>query len=385
MVSFPRTTQRSFQLALGAGHFLEFVGELQEWSTIRSYGPRVRDWMQYNFLGGYDWREVTDAKVCAFAGWLSDPAGRGSTDKCLNGWTSAINDFFDKSFGVRPFNTHTVARLKKKYHQKQLERTLHRLQLGNSRKPEPKEARLALPALGFRSIARQGLVRKGVWLSRAGSLFVLAAFVLRPNTVQGFFAGDVRLQPQTRTIWILVRQCKRWPELRAMPAAREIDVGARGSVLDRVFELLLAAERADPLWYLQLARHATPESAATVAARWVRELCPAADVPCPPGRKYTAYSLRIAVVSTMWAYSMDERWIQSWGYWRTKDQYLTYVRKNFGRHPLIAGLVSFGFALQGGRPFDFVAAPRSGTYGAVGLSSDGNQLRAAPPERSMLQ
>ena len=75
----------------------------------------------------------------------------------------------------------------------------------------------------------------------------------------------------------------------------------------------------------------------------------------------------------MWAYRMDERWIQSWGYWRSAAQYLTYVRKFYGRHPFVAGIVAFGFDLQGGRPFDFVGAQPS-TAGAARATTGGGLL-----------
>ena len=55
---------------------------------------------------------------------------------------------------------------------------------------------------------------------------------------------------------------------------------------------------------------------------------------------------------------------------------MSYVRKHFGWHPVIAGLVAFGFALQDGRPFDFVSGTAARDDAAerhdVGLRADGN-------------
>ena len=367
---FPRANHHAFKLALGGAHFLSFVGPLQEWSTARSYGPKVQDWMQFNWLGGYDWREVIDSKVCAFAGWLADPAGRGSSDKCFNGWTSALNDYFDKSFGLRPFLGHTIKRLKKRYHDKQLARTLGALVVGRSRVPEPKEARLGLTAVGFMVMLDDARAGSGRPRWRIASLFVLAVFLLRPNTVQGFQTGDVVLLRARRAICILVRQVKRWPELRLAPAPREVICGAAGTPLGEVFDVLLAAEAENPRWYLALAQSATADSAGTVASKWVQDVCDVGRVPRPEGRNFTAYSLRIAIASTMFAYRMDERWIQAWGYWRSQDQYKSYVREHFGRQPFLAGLVSFGFALQDGRPYDFtIPGLRAGDQQPSGIGT----------------
>ena len=140
MASFPRLGSKRFTLALGAQHYVSFIGPLIQSSTIRQYGDKVRDWMEYCKRGRFDWREVTDSKVQAFSGWLSAPAprGRGSSDKTLNGWTSALNNYFDLCFGVRPFNSHTITRLKKAYRAKQSARTLQRHVDG---KPGAKEAK----------------------------------------------------------------------------------------------------------------------------------------------------------------------------------------------------------------------------------------------------
>ena len=190
-------------------------------------------------------------------------------------------------------------------------------------------------------------------------MLLIAVFLLRPNTVWGFEPGDVRLLRRQRVIAITVRLCKRWPELRLCPAQREVQCGGHRTPLGIVFDVMCRAEDDDPLWYrvLRDASSAAGGAAAKVTG-WLQDRCDTHRVPRQDGRKFTAYSLRIAIASTMWAYGMDERWIQSWGYWRTHDQYFTYVRKWFGRHPFIAGLITFGFALQEGRPFDFVARPR---------------------------
>ena len=45
-----------------------------------------------------------------------------------------------------------------------------------------------------------------------------------------------------------------------------------------------------------------------------------------PLRWLLAYSLRICGVSTCVAYDFDEKWIRNWGYWRSVQQYKTYVQ-----------------------------------------------------------
>jgi len=132
---------------------MQNIGQLHASSTLSNYGPRVDDWMLYNGTGAYDWREVTDAKVCAFAGWLY---GR-SKDKCLNGWTSANNSFFDLKFGCRPFNTHTIKLLKREYRVAQLARTMRLL---GPDAMEPKEQRIGTPYVGVLVVLRAG--RRGL-------------------------------------------------------------------------------------------------------------------------------------------------------------------------------------------------------------------------------
>ena len=223
LAEFPRAGSPAFGLALGAKHFLSFVGELQEVSTLQQYGDKVKDWFEYCRIGQFDWREVTDAKVQAFAGWLSDPAGRGSTDKTFNGWTSALNHLFDQRFSVRPFNTHAIKRLKKKYRDKQTARTMLRVVNSVHGAVEPKDQRLPLSAVGFGVLVHDAALRwVGRVLSGIAVMLLIAVFLLRPNTVWGFEPGDVRLLRRQRVIAITVRMCKRWPELRLCPAQREV-------------------------------------------------------------------------------------------------------------------------------------------------------------------
>lgn len=378
VVSFPRLGDARWKLALGAKHYGEFVGALIETSTERQYGDKVDDWMQYCHIGGFDWREVTDSKVQAFAGWLSDPCGRGSRDKTLNGWTSALNNHFDRCFGVRPFNSHLITRLKKKYRDKQTARTLQCLVDRVPGYVEAKDQRLALPASGFAVLVDDAqLDWRGRVLAGIAIILLIAVFLLRPNTVWGFEPGDVVLLRALRRICIIVRVCKRWPELRLSPAAREVQCGGPGTPLGVIFDVMCRAEDTDPLWYRRV-RDEAPEASGAAArvTAWLRERCDEQRVPRQGGRNFSAYSIRIAIASTMWAYRMDERWIQTWGYWRTEAQYKTYVREYYGRHPFVAGIVAFGFELQPGRPFDFVVPsrtrPRTDDSGA-----DGGGLRGA--------
>ena len=379
MAQFPGANTAAFRYALGARHFVSFVGELTEWSTMQQYAGKVRDWYTYNQLGGYDWRRVSDDKVCAFAGWLSDPNGRNSRDKTLNGWTSALNDHFDKIFAARPFNTHRISRLKKRYRERQVARTLNQLAVrpaDEHHKHEAKDQRLAMSAIGFKVMFDDGVRLGGVIAAQVCLVFIAAVFLLRPNTVQGFILGDVYLDTARRIIFIFVRQVKRWPELRHTPAGREVQCGRSDTPLGAIFDLMVSTHANNPRWYLALARSASVSTAASVFSGWIRARCDD-RVPRNSGRHFSGYSVRIAIASTMWAYRMDERWVQSWGYWKTAAQYLTYVRKHYGRHPYVASLVSFGFALQDGRPFDFSTRHSGPARSArpVGLEARRQQLR----------
>ena len=236
-----------------------------------------------------------------------------------------------------------------------------------------------MPALGFVVMLDDAKRMRGEVREQVCIIFVVAMFLLRPNTAQGFRSGDVYIDVRRHIVIIFVRHCKRWPELRHSPAQREICCGAPGTPSGVVFDLFAAAAREDEEWYTRLARSASPTTGAAVLTAWVQARCDARRVPRPAGRHFTGYSVRIAVASTMWAYRMDERWIQAWGYWRTQDQYMAYVRKTFGRHPFLAGLVSFGFDLQDGRAFDFStrrSAPPADAR-SEGLSARLQQLRPA--------
>ncbi|MDC0510995.1 hypothetical protein OAN61_01155 [bacterium] len=114
------------------------IGPLVRQETAVVYDRKVEDWLEWNELVGWDPLRCSDAKICAFAGWLF---GR-TVNKDLNSWTSAINGFFDSHCGVRPLNTHTITNLKKRYHDKQLRRTLQRL---GPNALEPAEARIGVP------------------------------------------------------------------------------------------------------------------------------------------------------------------------------------------------------------------------------------------------
>ena len=186
------------------------------------------------------------------------------------------------------------------------------------------------------------------------------------------------LRRAQRRINILVRICKRWAELRSSPALREVQCGAASTPSGAVFDILCRAEDRDPLWYMAV-RLASPDAGGASAAitKWLQARCDPDRVPRPDGRKFTAYSVRIAIASTMWAYRMDERWIQTWGYWRTQAQYLTYVRKYYGRHPFVAGLVAFGFDMQAGRPFDFVGSASRADGDDGGLRERGDNSTPA--------
>ena len=385
VVDFPRRDEPGFQLQLGAKQCVEFIGPLLVDSTTQQYGRRVDDWFRYNLLNGNDWREVCDDKVMAFGGWLTER----SDDKTFNMWTSALNNFFDLRFGCRPFNTHTIGKFKKKYRQAVVARTMRRLPPGAK---QPKEARVGMPQLGFAIVGQRAktapAARRGVELARAGLQFVLTLFMLRPATVWGFEDGDVYIDWSGMLLVIIVRVCKRWPELLLAPARREVPIPADvNHPRRRLIDVMQLAAEHDTQWYRQLARTATKATAASTMGKWMLEtFTPAVHqrLGLVGGYKVSPYSWRIAAVSVCHGLKISDEWITEWGYWHTKLQFLTYVqggrkddkRPPYGRPLFVGRLFDFAFNQQAGRPFDFAAATAAERGGDTATGDIGQGARS---------
>ena len=374
MVSFPVHGDRTYSTQVGVKHAQSFIGPLLEASTVESYGKKVQHWFQFNAAGGYDWREITDSKFYAFAGWLADPAGGNSTNKCLNDWTSAINGFFDIKFGCRPCNTHYIGRLKKKYHAAQLARTVSRLPPG---RPMPKEARVGVPIEGFVQMEQIALSENTLRTVWAACCFLISIFWLRPNTLWHFREGDVRFDTAAGVLVLTIRGVKRWPELQASPARREVPIPANPRhPRRRLVEAMLRAQDVDPLWYLELRRTSTVGNAAGTVSAWMRDLMPLEHVQrwLPAGKRLSAYSLRICGVSVCKAYEYSDAWMQDWGFWRSVTQALTYVQSPpYGRQSFL------------GAVFDFAVAARFADSGCVDYAGVPSRTAARGVSRSREQ
>jgi hypothetical protein len=161
-------------------------------------------------------------------------------------------------------------------------------------------------------------------------------------------------------------------------------------------ECMLAAERDDPLWYMELARTATHRTAASTMSEWMVEMLPDGAVTIPGQHRLSPYAWRIAPVSVLHGLKVSTDWITEWGFWRTAAQYLTYVqgekkddrRPPYGRPVFVAQLFDFAFEQQAGRPFDFAfgATEVNRRTESTGLAARGQpllMLTAASPRRRL--
>ena len=338
-----------FATQLGAAQFLEFIGPLLQASTVEKYGPRVKDWYEYNRLGGFDPAEVVDAKVCAFAGWLG--WGRGSkntTNKCLNDWTSALNGHFDAVAQVRPFNTHYVRALKGRYRDAQLSRTLARI-ADDDDALEPVETRIALPPSGIALLVWEiAGAPPGERLSGLLLMTAVLLFCCRPATVWAFQPGDYGVMCTAAGgifIVCISRSVKRHPEFLLTPDRREIEVPRQeGHPLLVIAAALFRAGRHDTAWATTLSRQVPLQKhAAARMSRWLRSVCPKATLLLPAGRKLSSYSLRIACVCAMrLSLQVSVEFIRGWGLWRSLDMVERYTQPSYGSGLVLQQL--FGWA-----------------------------------------
>ena len=125
--------------------------------------------------------------------------------------------------------------------------------------------------------------------------------------------------------------------------------------------MFAGAAAVDAVWYCELARTATKATAASRMSEWMVEMFPEGSLQLPGEHLVSPYSWRIAGVSVCHALKFEPTWITEWGFWRTPEQYLTYVqggrksdrRPPYGRPLLVSRLFDFALQQQTGRPFDF--------------------------------
>ena len=338
--AFPCALSAEFGQQLGAAEFRDHIGPLLQGSTLKQYTPRVLDWYEYNRIGGFDPAEVVDAKVCAFAGWLGWARGvKNTTNKCLNDWTSALNGHFDARYHVRPFNTHYVTALKRKYRDAQLARTLARIaEAPSDGRREPKETRIALPPSGISRLVWQiGSTPAGTRLAELLLLTPPLLFLCRPATVWAFEPGEYTLlcAPCGRLYIVCIsRSVKRHPELMLTPDRREIEVPlVAGHPLLVIAHAMFRAGRHDSTWATTLRKQAPQqEHAAARMSRWLRSSCPKAALALPSGRTLSSYSLRIAGVSAMrLSLQVSMEFVRGWGLWRSLDMVERYSQHGYGQ------------------------------------------------------
>jgi hypothetical protein len=349
-VEFPGALCTTFPAQLGAAEYLEHIGPLLQASTLVNYGPKVRKWFEYNQCGGYDPHLVTNAKVCAFAGWLGWGQGvRSSRDKTFNGFTSALNGYFDAKFQTRPFNSHYIKQLKSKYHDAQLCRTMAALPEGAL---EPAEARIGLPPSGIGSLWWQVHRATGVPLFRTVLLCDMVVSIVRPATVWALEPGDIDVigTPDGRLYIVMIsRSVKRHPEYLLCPDRREIEVPlVEGHPLLVLAYAIFRARRLDSAWCTQLRREVPLQrNAAARVSAWLRAAVPPTQLALPAGRRISAYSLKIAGVSAMRiALNVEPDFVRRWGLWSAGPGGLRMVEKytdvTYGRSELLGQL--FGWA-----------------------------------------
>ena len=361
--------------------FQEHIGELVQQTTAEVYAPKVRDWYAYNDQAGYDARDVCDSKVMAFAGWLGWRRGaKNSRDKCLNAWTSALNGHFDASWGLRPFNTHAVTALKKRYRDAQLTRTMAMLPADAL---EPKEARIGLPASGITTLLWQMVAARGAELYRLLLQIGTMLFLPRPATLWALEGGDYCLvmAPGRLFIVFVSRSVKRHPEYVVNPNRREIEVPRNAEcVLAQVAYALYRAQREDPDWCTQLRRECTLQKhAAARVSKWLRAAVSQASIALPAGRRLSSYSLRIAGVSAMVvALRVDLDFVRRWGLWTTVQMVYIYRQEDYGRSDILGQL--FGWACvpeHGGQLSSSATLGGGGGRGGL-LAGDTTAPRVAP-------
>jgi hypothetical protein len=337
-VAFPREGTLEFSNVLGAADYDSCIGPLIRASTSSNYDTKCQDWFQYNNEGGFDYRNVCDAKVKCFAGWLF----RRRRNKDLNAWTSALNNYFDTNFGCRPFNTHQITALKKKYKEKQSARTALTQPEGAL---EPAEARMGLPASGLAMLEEMATTAGGGVLYRILLQFISVLFIVRPNTVWGFEPGDVsviHVGRGVRSIVCISRVVKRHPEFLSAPNRREVPVPPGRGPLQRWCDRLEYAQWEEFRWCTQLRSECNLAGGASQKLTdWLRKLLPARRLRLPPGRKISSYSLRIMGASAAAAAGYDTNWIRCWGLWKTPLQVFTYIQDDHGYSDYCQQLFSF--------------------------------------------
>lgn len=387
-VVFPAATSSAFADQLGAAEFLTHVGPLLEAGTVGAYGPKVADWYEWNRQGGYNPHEVVDGKVCAFAGWLGWGRGKdNSSNKALNAWTSALNAHFDAKFQVRPFNTHFVTRLKKRFHDAQLARTMASLAPGALL---PKEARVGLPPSGIATLWWAMHRAQGVELHRLLLMTASLMFLVRPATVWAFQEGDfdVLATPCGRIFVVLIsRDVKRHPELKVAPDRREIEVPlVWGHPLLVWAYALFRARREDRAWETLLGREAALQRGGSAKmSEWLRAACPPTLLRLPEGRRLSSYSLRIAGVSGMRVgLHVEAEFVMRWGLWRSLAMVDTYTETAYGRGAIVGRLFSWAGARQFQEAGVFVtnttADGAAAAFRGVASTEHGDTSAAAVPQ-----
>lgn len=330
----------------GARTFLDEIADgdlgMLELGTRTQYNPKVKLWLEYNSLGRWDPLDAPDAKIKAFSGWLFSR----STDKALNGFTSAINDYIDTACGARPLNTHEVRKLKSRYHDKQLARTMQRLPPDAL---EPKEARWTLPPAGLNLMLVTARSAVGTVLFKIGVMLIVLALFCRPATVWGLQAGDFVLTApvdglrRAGQVWYAWREVKRHPEYRTQPVEDVMPVPPDTTHTRRqVYEVWRRCEQEDPLWYLLLARLGSKSDAAPTVTRWVRESFNG-NIQVPPGRRLSSYSLRRVGPTASFHSGRCKSWATAKGHWTSEHQIDSYVERRFPyMSPQYAQLVDHG-------------------------------------------
>jgi hypothetical protein len=263
-------------------------------------------------------------------------------------WTSAINGFFDAHSGTRPLNTHTVSRLKRRYHDKQLARTMALLPEGAL---GPREARYAVPGSGLEMLLQDAVRAADVSLRlRLVLMLVSVVFYSRPATVWGFEPWDVCVYVAGGSSVYLAcvsRHVKMHPEYLTTPNRREVRVPT-GDVTHPLAQLAWCVWRlqvaTNGTWCTGLRRVAGKQSAASgVITGWLRSSLPQTRLPLPAGRLLSSYSLRIAGVSIAAAHHVDSEWIVRWALWTSKAMAERYTQRDYGRSEFAAMLLYFAF------------------------------------------
>ena len=285
-----------------------------------------------------------------------------TVNKDLNSWTSAINGFFDSHRGVRPLNTHTITNLKKRYHDKQLLRTLQRL---GPNALEPAEARIGVPPGGLQILLRDAVAAAAnvVLCSRLVLLLVITVFFVRPATMWAFEPYDVSVYMGGGHAYLVCvsRKVKLRPEFLVTPNRREVDVPIDEShpLCQLAYLVYRMQTQTRGRWCCALREQiAERKRAPEIVTEWLRTALTPTRLPLPSGRRLSSYSLRIAGISICSAHHVDAEWICRWALWRSKDMAERYTQRDYARSTIGAQLMCFA-ATPAGR------AATSNTMGAA--------------------